>query len=128
MAGQRTRFQSVQSTAGVALAGMGMFLLYAHLTAGVVRFSHELATGSSKVLALLLVVSPEVSQVLRTYGADQQRFLQHMLVSCWPLVLVVVGTALARDSFSDNASELANKNNFAGVDLTNRRSTSKWRS
>jgi putative effector of murein hydrolase LrgA (UPF0299 family) len=82
---------------------MGMFLLYAHLTAGVARFSHVLATGSSKVLALLLVVTPEVSQVLGAYAADHQRFLQHMLVSCWPFLLVAVGMVLARDSFSDNA-------------------------
>lgn len=124
MAGQRTSFHRIKSIAGVAFDGMGMFLLYAHLTAGVARFSHILDTGSSKVVAILLV-TPELPQVLQAYAADHHRFLQHMLVSCWPLLLVVVGTALARDSFTDNAAALSTKISAGCVDLAARRSTSK---
>jgi len=102
MALQRTTFQSTRSIAGVALAGIGMFILYLHLTAGVTRLSQMLGEGGSKALALLLSVIPSLSQVLQAYAADHHRFAQLMLVSCWPLLLVVVGTALARDTFTDN--------------------------
>jgi len=104
MTGQRASFQSMQSSAGVALAGIGAFLLYAHLTAGVARFSHVLATGSSKVLALVLDVTPELSQVLPARAADRCRLLRHVLVSCWPILLVVVGMGLAWDSFTEGSA------------------------
>jgi hypothetical protein len=114
MAGRRTTFQSSKSTAGAALAGIGMFILYLHLTAAVTSLGHMLSAGGSTALAVLVTVIPSLSQAFEAYDADHHRFLQHMLVSCWPLLLVVVGTVLARDSFSDNAIALPQKNN-AGV-------------
>lgn len=110
MAGRQTTFQSSKSTAGAALAGIGMFILYLHLTAAVTSLGHMVGAGGSAGLALLVAVIPSVSHVFEACGADHHRFLQHMLVSCWPLLLVVVGTVLARDSFADNAIALPQKN------------------
>jgi len=107
MAGQRTTFQSSKSGAGAALAGIGMFILYLHLTAAVASLSHMFCTGGSAALAFLVAVIPSMSQVFKVYAADHHRFLLHMLVSCWPLLLVAVGTGLARDSFTENGTPLS---------------------
>jgi len=110
MAGRRTTFHSSKSTAGAALAGIGMFILYLHLTAAVASLSHLLCAGGSAALALLVAVVPSVSQVLEAYDSDHYRFLQKLLIFCWPLLLVVVGTVLAQDPPSDNATTLPQKN------------------
>jgi hypothetical protein len=58
---------------------------------------------------------------LQAYGADHQRFLQgflrHIFVSCWPLLLVIVGTVLLRDTFLDNVNALP-RNNCGLADLS----------
>ena len=124
MAGRQTTFQSSKSTAGAALAGIGMFVLYLHLTAAVTSLGHMLSTGGSAALALLVTVIPSLSQAFEAYDVDRHRFLQHVLVSCWPLLLVVVGTVLARDS-SGSATALLQQNLVGRVDLTSVHSTSK---
>jgi hypothetical protein len=68
------------------------------------------------------------SRVLQAHAADHQRFLQgflqHMLVSSWPLLLVMVGTVLSRDAFTDNVDPLPKKD-CGLVDLTTGCSTLK---
>jgi len=87
-----------------------MFILYLHLTAAVASLSHMFCAGGSAALALLVAVVPSVSQLLKAYDADHHRFLQQVLIFCWPLLLVVVGTVLARDPSGDNATILPQKN------------------
>ena len=128
MAGQRITFHISRSIAGAALAGIGMFFLYLDLAAAVARLSHMLGPGGPAALALLVAVIPSVSHFFEAYAADHHRFLHLMLVSCWPLLLVVVGTVLARNSFTDNATTFLQKNSPGRVDLTSGRSTSKYRS
>jgi hypothetical protein len=113
MAGWRATFQSSKSTAGAALAGIGMFILYLHLTAAVTSLGHMLGAGGSAALALLVTEIPSVSRLFEAYEADHHWFLQHMLVSCWPLLLVVVGMVLARDSSADSATSLRQKNKLS---------------
>jgi len=125
MAGRWTTLQSSKSTAGPALAGIGMFILYLHLTAAVARLSHMFGVGSSAAVALLVAVIPSMSQVFEAYAADHHQFLQHVLVLCWPLLLVVAGTVLARGSFTDNSTARLQKNNAGRVDLTSGHSRSK---
>jgi hypothetical protein len=123
MAGQRT-LHIFKPIAGAALAGIGMFILYLHLTAAVDGLRHILGAGSSAALALLVAI-PSVSQASQAYAADHHRFLQRALVSCWPLLLVVVGTVLARGSFTDHATALSSKKYAGRVDLQSSQSTSK---
>jgi hypothetical protein len=58
---------------------------------------------------------------LQAYAADHQRFLQgflrHIFVSCWPLLLVIAGTILSRDAFTDDVNALPKKD-CRLVDLT----------
>ena len=99
MARQRTAFRSSKSIAGAVLVGFGMFILYENLAGAVAWLSHVLGADSSQALGVLPAVILAVSPVLQAHAANHQRFLQgflqHMLASSWPLLLVMVGTVLS---------------------------------
>jgi len=126
MTRRRTTFRSSRAIVGGALAGFGMLILYEHLAAAVAWLSHVLGGNSSETLGVVPAVILAVSQVLQAHGGNHQRFLQafleHMLVSSWPLLLVMAGTVLSRDSFTDNVNDSAIKD-CRLVDLKSGRST-----
>jgi putative Mn2+ efflux pump MntP len=107
MAAHQSVLRISKSIAGAILLIFGMFVLYEHLAAAVARLSHVLANGSA-ALGVLPAVALAVSQAVHAYGFDCHRFLQglsqQMLISSWPLLLVIFGTVLSRDSFTDKSS------------------------
>jgi uncharacterized membrane protein len=123
MAGQKNS-RSSESIAGAVLVGLGMFILYEHLAGAAARLSHVLGANGSGPLAVILAAS----QVLQAYAANHQRFvhscLQHILVSSWPMLLVMAGTVLSRDAFADDVNALPKKDGEL-VDLTVHGSTLK---
>lgn len=102
MARQRTAFRISRSIAGAALVGVGLFVLHENFTAAVTWLNHTLGANRSEALGILPAT---MLALLQNCAASHQRFLQafmqHMLVSVWPLLLVVVGTVLSRDSFTE---------------------------
>jgi hypothetical protein len=128
MAKQRAAFRSSKAIAGATLAGFGMFILYEHLAGMVAWLNHVLGANSSDALGILPAVILVVSQVLQAHAATHhcllQGLLEHMLVSSWPLLLVMVGTVLSRDSFTDSVNAPANKD-CGLVDLKGGRSILK---
>jgi hypothetical protein len=115
---QRTFFGRAKSISGATLIGLGIFIL------------HEKVDGAATQLNHLLGAIPEQARgIIPTIilaAADHQwflhAFLQHMLVSSWPVLLVMVGTVLSRDAFTDNNNALPKKD-CGFVDLTAGRST-----
>jgi hypothetical protein len=99
MAAQQTALRISKSVAGAALLLLGMFTLYENLAGAVVRLSHVLANGS-QALGVLPAAVLAVSQAVRAF--DHHQFLQclfrQILVSSWPLILVIFGTVLSRDN------------------------------
>jgi hypothetical protein len=89
---------------GVALIGFGMFVLYEHLAGAVACLSHVLDANDSEALGTLPAAILAISQILVAHTANGQcllrAFLQHTLVSSWPLLLVMVGTVLSRDTLT----------------------------
>jgi hypothetical protein len=128
MAMQQTFFGRAKSIAGAALVGLGILIFHENLDRAASQLSHLLGTIPGEALGVLPTVILAASRVLQAYAADHQRFLQgflrHMLVSCWPLLLVIVGTVLSRDAFADNDNALPKKD-CGLVDLTAGRSTLK---
>ena len=124
----RRNFRSTKSIAGAALVGFGLFILYENLAGAVAWLSHLLGANSFEALGVLPAFMLAVSQVLPAHAANHQHFLQaslqHMLVSSWPLLLVMAGTVLSRDTVSDNVNTVQKKDHGV-VDLTTGRSTLK---
>jgi hypothetical protein len=107
MAGQHTLSQNHKSIAGTALIALGFVTLCANLASAAAQLSHSLGLNAADAqsLGLLAVIALGASHTLRVYLFNQQDFLQtfhQLLISLWPLLFVVAGTALKRDEFADN--------------------------
>jgi len=126
MAMQQTFFGRAKSIAGAALVGLGIFTLHENLEGAATQLSHLLDTASAETLGIQPRVLLAGTQLLQAYASDRQRFLQslfqHILIILWPLLLVVAGTVLSRDAFTNDVNALPKKD-CALVDLTAGRST-----
>jgi hypothetical protein len=112
MAAQQTPFQSCKSIAGAALALLGMFVLYGNLTGACLRLKHALANGS-QALGTFPAFVLAVSQAVHSYSFSHQPFsqilFQHLLISSWPLLLVIFGTVLSTESVTDRSKAYPRK-------------------
>lgn len=108
MAARKRAFRISKSITGAAFLLFGMFILYANLAAALTRSRHVLARGAETfgfVPALVLAAS----QTVHTYAFDHQVFLQLMLTSSWPLVLVIFGMVLSKDTLADCSTHVPEK-------------------
>jgi presenilin-like A22 family membrane protease len=109
MEGQLTVLRSAKSIVGTALLVLGTFILYENLAGAVGRLSHVLANGS-EALGLLPAVVLAASQPVHAYAVDHHRFMlglfQQVLASSWPLLLVIFGSVLSRDTFTDKSKHI----------------------
>jgi hypothetical protein len=116
MAAQQRVFRNVKSVAGTVLVVLGTFILYENLAGAVVQLSQTLESGS-QTLGILPAVVLAASQPVQAYAVDHHRFLQglfeHLLVSSWPLLLVVFGSVLSGDTFRDKSNHIEDKHAVA---------------
>jgi hypothetical protein len=104
-----------KSIAGGPLVGVGLHILLRNLDRAATQLSHPLgAANTGEALGLLPSVVLAASEAARPYASDHVGLLQsllRMLVSFWPLLLVIVGAILLRDVFTDKveASPTATK-------------------
>ena len=128
MAVQQTGFRTLNSIAGTTLMGLGVFILHENLAGAIARLSHVFGANRCEALGVLFAITQAVARLVQAYGAGHQGFLrgllEEMLVSCWPLLLVMVGTVLSRDGFTDNVNPLRKKDS-GDVDLSTGGSTLK---
>jgi hypothetical protein len=121
MAMQRTFFGRAKSLAGASLVGLGIFILQGNLDRAATQWRHLLSTTHGEALGVSPTVILAAPRILQAYGADHrwfvQGFLREIFVSCWPLLLVVVGTVLLRDTFMGDVNALPKKD-CGLIDLT----------
>jgi len=124
---QPTFLERAKSIAGGALVGIGTLLLHENLRRAAAQMSGLPGDIPSQALGTVPAVVLTAARVLQEYAVDHQRFLhafvQHVVVLCCPLLLVMVGAVLSRDAFLDNMNVL--KKNCRVVDLTAGHSTLK---
>jgi len=118
---QQTFFGRAKSLAGAALVGLGLFILQGNLDRAATQWRHLLSTTHGEALGVLPTVILAAPRILQAYGADHQwfvrGFLRDLFVSCWPLLLVTVGTLLLRDTFVGDVNALPKKD-CGLIDLT----------
>jgi len=128
MAAPHTFIERARSVAGVALVAVGMFILYQHLSQTANHLSHFLCNNHGDTPGPLPAILMAALCVIHAYAADHQGVLQVLVkqlwISFWPLLLVMAGTILSRDAFSDN-SDGQKKENCEIVELTASGSTLK---
>jgi hypothetical protein len=113
MAARRTVLGGVKSIVGTALLMLGTFILYENLSGAVARLSHMLE-NSSESLGVVPAVVLAASQPVHAYAVDHHRFLQglfqQVLVSSWPLLLIIFGSVLSKDTFREQSKHIQENN------------------
>jgi len=103
MAGQTTSSRLARSIAGAIFTWAGGFILYLNLACLAAWWRYILAGSGSEALGEPLAA---ILVILQAYAANHQRvllgILQQLLVASWPLLLVMVGAVLSRESFTDD--------------------------
>ena len=104
MARQHERSGSLQSIAGGALVGLGLHIWFGNLQGVTSRLTHLLGPSSGETLGLAPSVIVAAAQAGRIYASDHWGFfleVLRMLISFWPLLLVIVGAGFLKDVFAD---------------------------
>jgi len=94
MARQRTRSQNLKSIAGAGMIGFGLLILFASLDGATQLLSHPLGATAREALGILPTVFLTAWQALQANVPGHHQHLDcllQMLVSFWPLLLVVAG-------------------------------------
>jgi hypothetical protein len=121
---------------GEGLAALGILLLYHNLHGTAAQLSRFLGATCCDAPGAFPTVILVAARVMHAYASGRQRFvemfIQHLLLSCWPLVLMIVGTVWFRGNGRDSGMEQHTpcrhqndlpKNSVVRVDFSIRRST-----
>jgi hypothetical protein len=129
---RHTFFGLAKSFVGAGVAAFGVFVLYTNLHAAAAQLSRVLCATPGEAAGPLPALVIAAAQVTQVYASGHQRFLQdlfeHLLLSCWPLLLILVGTAWFRDARIPKAAtcprqEYSPKKTIVRVDFSTHRST-----
>jgi ascorbate-specific PTS system EIIC-type component UlaA len=94
MASRHRPSEGLKSIVGGALVGLGLHILFGNLDRVAEQMKHMLGTAAWETLGVLPSAVLAASQAVQAYGLDHQGFLQSllwMLISFWPLLLVIAG-------------------------------------
>jgi len=87
--------------------GTGAFLLRGNLDLAVTRLDHLLGVGQGPDLVTTIMMA--AMRAWQAYALDRFQFvhdsLLFLLAPCWPVLLIVGGAFLSRDTFSGGCDE-----------------------
>jgi uncharacterized membrane protein len=130
MAKRRTIFQNCKSIAGSVLIGFGGFILYNNLAEAAVQLSRALGISveAANTLGVPIAVGLAVSHVFQAYLFNHHQFLRsfhHILISLWPVLVLMGGTVFLCDDRTNETKEPGKKKPGARVDFAQAHSTRK---
>jgi hypothetical protein len=103
-----TSRKRIRSVAGAALMGMGAFLLRENLHLAATRLEHVLDAGQGP--GLLTAITMAATRGWQVYALNRLQFLHDcllfLLASCRPLLLIIGGAFLSRDTFTHHCDEI----------------------
>jgi hypothetical protein len=114
MGSQGRLIQNLQLFAGAALIGLGTLILAGNLASIAAHFSHLLGitAEAAETLGPLNTAGAVASQAFWAYFFDHQEFLRglhRILISFWPVLLVITGSVMWRNGFTGSAAKLQKK-------------------
>ena len=115
MARQWRHYWNLKSIVGVGLIGFGLFVLCGNLADVAARLSRivGISAAASQTFGGVIAVGLVVSQVWRAYVFDRGELLlgvYGILISFWPLLLVIGGAVLAGTEPQVGPNDVQNKN------------------
>ncbi len=102
MVARQTSPRSLHSIAGVILLALGFLILFANLDAVAAQIANAAGASGEQTLEMLPALVLATSHALQAYAFDHAGFLSgllQILVSFWPLILIILGAVLLRDAF-----------------------------
>ncbi len=127
MARRYRLLRDLKSIVGAALIGLGLFVLCGNLADAAARLSRlaGVSADASRTFGEMIAVVLAASHVVQSYLFDRGEFLRglcRILISFWPLLLVIAGMFLTGTSSRAESKNFPKK--YTGdVDLTGVRST-----
>jgi hypothetical protein len=98
MAARRTSSRSLKSISGASIFALGLFLLFVNLDGSAAQISYAVG-APAEALGILPALGLAALHALQAYTFDHAGFLSSLLqilVSFWPLLLIVAGAILLR--------------------------------
>jgi ascorbate-specific PTS system EIIC-type component UlaA len=102
MAARQTSSQNVKSIIGAILLALGFLVLFGNLDAVSAQISRAAGTPVGPTQGMLPALVLAALHALQDFAFDHARFLSgllQILVSFWPLILIIIGAVLLRDAF-----------------------------
>jgi hypothetical protein len=102
MSAQRTSRRSLRSIAGAILLALGFLVLFANLDAVAAQISGASGIPAAHEPEVLPALVLGALHAVQSYVFDHAGFLSallQILVSFWPLILILIGGLLLRDAF-----------------------------
>jgi hypothetical protein len=102
MAAQQTVLQSLKSIAGASFFAVGLVILFANLDGVVASFSNVAGISAHEGLGVLPALGLAGLHALQAYTFDQAGIgsaLAQILVSFWPLLLIIIGAMMLLGAF-----------------------------
>ena len=102
MVAKQTSSRSLYSIAGAILLALGFLILFANLDAVAAQITNAVGASGEQALGMLPALVLAISHGLQAYAFDRAGFLSgllQILVSFWPLILILLGAVLLRDVF-----------------------------
>ena len=109
MAASHATTRSMKSISGAAALAMGLFLLFVNLD-GIAAQVNATVGARAETVGILPAVGLAGLHALQAFAFDHAGFLSSLLqilVSFWPLILVLLGIALLRSAFGGHSAQSA---------------------
>jgi hypothetical protein len=100
MANRQTSFKAIKAIAGAILLSLGLLLLIANLDEVAARVGNS-STSTTSSVGTVIDVGVAGLRTVQAYYFDQPTFqagLHRILVSLWPLILVIIGATLLQNA------------------------------
>ncbi len=122
MAGKHAIFRKHKSITGVTFIGLGVLILAGNLVSAAVQLSQFLGITAAlaEKLGPLNTANLAISQALWAYLFDHQEFsrgVHRILISFWPVLLVVAGSVVWRKGFAGSSGDLQKKMPRASISM-----------
>jgi hypothetical protein len=102
MSAKRSSPSGLKSIAGAILLVLGFLILFANLDAVAGQITSSAGTAEAQATGMLPALILATLHALQAYVFDHSRFfsgLLQLLVSFWPVILIIMGAVLLRDAF-----------------------------